>query len=497
MTGGERPWYRWRNIVLVVCAFVVLGLIWAFLETLAVYRAKPNPTMDARAALRQLFERNAGVPAAQAEAVWPELVAAFEIVDEVAEEINARYAAGEFTPRDEYDWELDYDRVFEGRTLSADLEPEHLAVGVLRQRGVFDRLRSLSERGPALRPLPSGGLLSMVDIVDAPASARQLARASCASMRLAAADGEWGEAMKAFDGVLALSRTIALQPYLIYYLTGVAIEGLALEEMSYGLAEFDADAATCSRFLETVERHNAAFPAVEHPLEVERLYILDWVQWWYSDDGDGDGYLVAAPVMEQGRVVPGEQSFVAAFSSRFFFGSRREIVEQTKDLFDRLIEISRTRPADRLEALEVEGKRIDRLGNRYLVLQLLLGALDRFVEGEGMQGLRRRGAWTIAALETYRARHGRYPDALGQLVPDILAEPPVDPLHGLSLGYRLVTDDPHGRGYFLYSFGLDRQDDGGREPGLDQWAGAVTDPELEGFDFVLNNPRSGTGPSCP
>ena len=100
----------------------------------------------------------------------------------------------------------------------------------------------------------------------------------------------------------------------------------------------------------------------------------------------------------------------------------------------------------------------------------------------------------MAAIELYRTRHGRYPASLDELVPEILSQPPVDPLHGLPFGYRLIPDDPHGRSYLLYSVGIDGGDDGGTEMDeLDKneysaWA-VLADPNLKGVDFVINRPR--------
>lgn len=488
MTGKPRPWYRWRNVALTLTAVVLLFAVWAFLETLAVYRAEPNTILDTQSALRRLFERSAGVPAAEAEEAWVELVSAFDTVDEVALEMNARFAANEFTPRDEYDNELDYSRVLAGPTLPAELGPERLAVGLLRQRGAFDRLQMLSERGPALQPPARRGPIPMSYVIARLSSARSLAMARAASMRLAAAEGDFEEATAAFDGLLALARTLALQPYLYSYLTAAAIEALALGEMRYGLAEFGFDGLACARLLTTLDRHDETSPTVEHALEAERVYIHDWVQWAYSDDGEGDGYLVAVPELASGFAVPSEQSFAAAALSRFFFGSRTEILTLMDDLIDRLIAISKKLPAERIELLETEAQFMDGLTRRYLVVALTLGALDRFVQGDSIRMLRRAGARTMVALELYRASHGRYPDSLDRLAPAILPDPPSDPLHGLPLGYRLLIDDPHGRPYLLYSVGLDRQDDGGQDRGL-KGRPALTDPDSDQVDFVINRPR--------
>lgn len=69
----------------------------------------------------------------------------------------------------------------------------------------------------------------------------------------------------------------------------------------------------------------------------------------------------------------------------------------------------------------------------------------------------RRLSVTAIALERYRLRHGRPPDELAALVPELLRGVPVDPMSGKPFGYRLIA----GGSFALYSVGEDGRDDGG------------------------------------
>jgi hypothetical protein len=63
-----------------------------------------------------------------------------------------------------------------------------------------------------------------------------------------------------------------------------------------------------------------------------------------------------------------------------------------------------------------------------------------------------------AALRAFRMRHGKYPDSLAQLVPEVLHSLPTDPFTaGQPFCYK-----PSGNSYLLYSVGPDGKDDGGR-----------------------------------
>jgi hypothetical protein len=92
--------------------------------------------------------------------------------------------------------------------------------------------------------------------------------------------------------------------------------------------------------------------------------------------------------------------------------------------------------------------------------QMMLGMRS---EGSGLLGraaeaeTRRRLVITAIALERFRGRHGSYPKALDDLVPNFLSTAAVDFMDGQPLRYRL-TDDGH---FVLYSVGLDCADNGG------------------------------------
>jgi hypothetical protein len=72
-----------------------------------------------------------------------------------------------------------------------------------------------------------------------------------------------------------------------------------------------------------------------------------------------------------------------------------------------------------------------------------------------------RLALVAIALEQFRAAHeNRYPGALAELTPALLALLPADPFDGQSLRYKTKSS-----GYTLYSIGPDLKDDGGEKGG--------------------------------
>jgi hypothetical protein len=62
----------------------------------------------------------------------------------------------------------------------------------------------------------------------------------------------------------------------------------------------------------------------------------------------------------------------------------------------------------------------------------------------------------LVAAERYRLSHGRWPDGLAALKPELLAQVPNDPYDGAPLRYRKLAD-----GVVVYSISEDGTDDGG------------------------------------
>ena len=94
------------------------------------------------------------------------------------------------------------------------------------------------------------------------------------------------------------------------------------------------------------------------------------------------------------------------------------------------------------------------------------------------------GTRAMIAADLFRAERGDWPRDLEELVPKYLAEVPEDPYTGRALRYRrLEQADEFGRGYVLYSAGVDREDDGGT---LHESGAAIAGrPEGTGSDLVF------------
>ncbi len=108
--------------------------------------------------------------------------------------------------------------------------------------------------------------------------------------------------------------------------------------------------------------------------------------------------------------------------------------------------------------------------------------------------------WTAAAAvaaERYRARHGRWPDTLSDLVPAYLAAAPDDSYTGLPLRYRR-----HAEGVVVYSVGRDGRDNLGQinaspdAPGSDVGF-RLWDAEIRSQESGIRSQGSGSWRSAP
>lgn len=88
---------------------------------------------------------------------------------------------------------------------------------------------------------------------------------------------------------------------------------------------------------------------------------------------------------------------------------------------------------------------------------LLLPALDRAFDKALEAQHRIQQAKTAIALERYFLAHQSYPEQLGDLSPQFLQAPPIDPMTGQAWHYERTAPN----GFILYSYGRNGQDDGG------------------------------------
>ncbi len=130
------------------------------------------------------------------------------------------------------------------------------------------------------------------------------------------------------------------------------------------------------------------------------------------------------------------------------------------DLLDGAIRASGLPLAERqheAEALEDEEIRLLMMSPvRHALFAILVPATGRALREEVKAHMRLQVAQTALAVEEWRMKHGRWPDSLERLVPELLDAVPQDPFSEGSIRYAR-TDN----GVVVYSVGEDGTDDGG------------------------------------
>jgi hypothetical protein len=246
-------------------------------------------------------------------------------------------------------------------------------------------------------------------------------------------------------------------------------------------------------------------------VDVERLFLPDLVQHYYTDDGHGDGRLTPEGVrkfwtslgalwtppltdtsLERQSAVPTKEWLLAPLAMAGT--SRRDVLAQVDHAFDH-VDAQWHRPLRETVRDETADEILDKWRDspvsqwRYRLLMVFLPSLSRAgVSAERQLGVR-DGLLVAIALEMRRRRHGDYPAALSQLSPALLPKVPADRMTGQPLSYTLVGGKP-----LVYSVGTDRDDDDGRPPAKEPWLAAEWDldprlPAADGDWVLFPRPR--------
>jgi len=497
-------------ILLLVLIVLLFGGHIVF-ETLRVMNSEANPSVDYRAQQRDMALQRLGFDedrAQAAEEAWSLLMDALAEMNRVVTEFNAEIAAVNPEPR----WEFDGPQVdflmAQANPRPRDLRREREAILRLREAGVFEKSTRFADSAPGLARRQHSGMLIGLLLPEL-STARQFAQARLASATFALEEGDHAEAAQAYREIFAIAHTLGLQETLISWLVDVAISTMALNELRAVLNEHDFDEPFLHSILDALNRYE--MPPVAHALESERIAFLDTVQWMFSDNGEGDGYLLPSGsqqltgIMGAPMADPGMPAFVTAFFARFQLATRAETVTAYHDMMDDIIAAANKPRTEREGALDAHEAALDAMARdrRNILIAALMPAVARVIDSDHIARVMFEGTRLFVAVELFRARHGRLPESLDDLTPDILPQLPADLTHGGPFVYRILDEpDAQGRDYLLYSTGYDKTDNGGTqviwwknegERHRDMFS-ALKDPDVAGYDYLINQTRDELNP---
>ncbi len=492
-SDGRKPWYRPRNIMLMI-VIGVLGLLGV--TVIEALTAVPGNAVDYAAKIQELSESAQASSAGKPNA-WPTYIDATKRYEKIRDELTKAAGGADNTPAD---WPKGYGFPFDFSALRDPAAPPMLiessldAMQAMKDGGVFDQLAAVAKGERFVAPKFQGNLAEIV--LPELGLTRALARMNAGRMFVANRVGDQAERLAAFEQALALARVMLVQPILIDRLVGIAIVSLALGELRSELISNPAGPDELQALLDAIDRQLGPVPPMATVIDGERLFVLDAIQWTHSDNGRGDGTLLFSklgPLTNGQGAATGAMGMIAshpiANALGLFYPSKATTTAKTNEFFDGAVSLSGL-PKGKRDAFPFQLDTFaDSLPRGFVVLKLLLPAIDRSIASNDQFLTEVAGVRAMLAVETYRARHGKCPDTLAALVPEILPSLPIDPFSGKPFGYRVLDNpaaDPFNRGYLLYSVGLDGVDDQGTPAKKANFE--ALRKEGKGADYIINTP---------
>jgi hypothetical protein len=281
---------------------------------------------------------------------------------------------------------------------------------------------------------------------------------------------------------LNYSQQISEEGSLLQSLISMSVSGMTMEDMERALREHPT-LISKEDWLALSRRLSSKKVAADLlSFEPERMAFDDMLQRAFTDDGSGNGRLTAEGVLLFGlynysntRIHWWEKATFPVAGLRV--PSRRDLKEeytQALDLAEANLKLA-IRDADWNDPKETSSK-------KQFPINVFLPAYYRTqAAAERLLG-HRDGILTGIALELYQREHGTYPQNLDVLVPDYLAEVPVDRISGERVHYRIADGQP-----VVYSVGVDRNDDGGKAPQAPEIAAKweTTTEDVPDGDWIL------------
>jgi hypothetical protein len=334
---------------------------------------------------------------------------------------------------------------------------------VLTESQVQDLTEEMSRAGPALiearrlKELPQGrfpsaepdmaglpGLLNHVQ--DVRSITNLLAHDALLRVQQNDADG----AVQSCQAALNAGRSIGDEPTLIALLVRLACRTVALYKLERVLAQGQPSAAVLAEIQALLEDEEAQ-PLLVVAVRGERAYCDRSVQALQAGKLKPSQLTGPGPI---GNYKIGPIDLQALFSPILLGPVARNHVAILKYLTE-LVAISKLPlegQMERIQTLEAC------LPDQPTLVRLLAPAVSKVLVAYQRTHAWLRCALVMVAVERYRLKHQRWPDALEALVTDkFLTRVPADPYDGAPLRFIRVDD-----GVVIYSVGPDGKDDGGK-----------------------------------
>lgn len=312
-------------------------------------------------------------------------------------------------------------------------------------------------------------------------------------------EGRTQEAWRDLRACHQIARHTKSGTTLIENLVGIAVESMASEGTQTLLHHGNLNSEAARQILAELQKMPQMQPLSESLTNGERLAYLDCVTRLAKGEWDLRDF--------QALIASDANDAVAFVTSTKI--DWNIVLEDGNRWYDRLADAVSLPRTERKSAIQKVTAEIERLGTANSAAMLLGSLFSSNTRSHVMSDLlimqflpaldAVARAWdrsdTIldlnkvsAALAVYRAEHGHYPETLGELVPGILTNMPLDFYSGSSFRYQR-----NGDGYLLYSVFENGVDDGGSS--FDgrivkgTWADESASVDYQKSDIVVLLPR--------
>jgi hypothetical protein len=289
---------------------------------------------------------------------------------------------------------------------------------------------------------------------------RELAWAMILLAKFKAGQGDVGEAFRLLIDLHAMGMHRVRSATIADQMTGLAVCSITYDAALAILARCPTDAETLGRIHDTFAARIPQIDAIRFT-EVECLMGRHGIQRLFTDDGDGDGRLIPRELYEWKKHRLSLNAFPILYLDALRICLTHPGRRETTQLFEAysafVRDLAKQTPWElHREGATYEGRLKDLFDGNYYLQDCLVsvGPCIRIGWRERLSG---EAFVTILAILTYKAREGRLPGSLKELVDaGLLKSVPMDPYSGGPLIYRVTAD-----GFTLYSVGEDFVDDDG------------------------------------
>lgn len=295
------------RLVYFFIALVIIVLIAGAALTVNAMRWQPTISFNPHEALREITLR---CQPDEGKNGWPLFTDRIEpirrdVLEHEVPRIDARES--EYDPSDYIANDIrTIDDVLRGPWGHPTHQPGLHRLAELRKRGYFDLIIEAVECPRFFFDSDIGETTPIPDAsesldVDAYTAMRHAAIAMLADARRHAEEGRLENAADRIVTAMMLGRKIARSPFLITRLIAISILDLAMDEATYICHEWEVP----NEVLDTLARglpESGVFDCdIANVFDGERVYQRDAIQRIFTDDGDGDGWLIISAARERGN----------------------------------------------------------------------------------------------------------------------------------------------------------------------------------------------------